>query len=136
VTGGVHVRLRLAAECYALPVEAVVETAEARGLAPVPGAPSSVAGVCNLRGELLPVFDLAVVLGLERTGTASRLLVVECDRQRAGLVVDEVHDVCPLTGPAQEAESELLAGAVLDEGALVGVLDVPRLFEQLALDTQ
>jgi chemotaxis signal transduction protein len=128
----VHVRVGLGTETYALPVDSVTETAIVDGLAPLPGSPSSVVGVCNLRGELLPVFDLAGVLGLPPSENGGRMVVLEHSKQRAGLVVDAVHDVGPLGGPTEEVESDLLAGAVLDDGALVGVVDVARLFERLA----
>lgn len=128
----VHVRVSLGAETYALPVENVTETATADGLAPLPGSPPSVVGVCNLRGELLPVFDLAGMLGLPRSENGERMVVLEHSKQRAGLVVDTVQDVGPLGSPTEEVESDLLAGAVLDDGALVGVVDVARLFDRLA----
>ena len=127
-----YVRVGLGDESYALPVEHVTETAEADGIAPIPGAPAHVAGVCNLRGELLPVFDLAGVLDLSARASGERLVVLEHGMLRAGLVVDEVADVGPLPGHSEAAEAELLAGAVLCEGTLVGVVDVPRLFEKLA----
>ncbi|HKP17422.1 MAG TPA: chemotaxis protein CheW [Gaiellaceae bacterium] len=129
---GVHVRVGLGDETYALPVGNVTETATADGLAPLPGSPPSVVGVCNLRGELLPVFDLAGVLGLPRSGNGERMVVLEHSKHRAGLVVDAVHDVGPLGGPTEEVESDLLEGAVLDDGALVGIVDVARLFDRLA----
>jgi purine-binding chemotaxis protein CheW len=128
---GVHVRVGLAGETYALPVENVVETARLEGLTPLPGSPRAVAGLCNLRGELLPVFDLADVLGVG-SGERRRIVVVERERQRAGLVVDDVHDVSPVAGPTEDVETDLLAGAALDGGTLVGILDVARLFDRLA----
>jgi chemotaxis signal transduction protein len=60
------------------------------------------------------------------------MVVLEHSKQRAGLAVDAVHDVGPLGAPTEEVESDLLAGAVLDGGALVGILDVARLFDRLA----
>ena len=131
----VYVRVGLAGESYALPVQHVTETAEACGIAPVPGAPERVVGVCNLRGELLPVFDLAGVLDLETRATGERLVVVQHGERRAGLVVDEVDGVAPLAGPTEDAEPELLAGAALCGGALVGILDVTRLLDKLARES-
>ena len=59
----IHVRFRVGDESFALPVGQVLEVAELGSLAPVPGAPPSVLGVRNLRGQVLPVIDLAGVLG-------------------------------------------------------------------------
>lgn len=127
----VHVRLRVGAESYALPVEHVLEVAELGEITPVPGSPRAVLGVRNLRGEVLPVFDLAAVFGIERDGGAARLLVAEHDGKRAGFAIDEVTDVGELSAPAEETESQFLRGATLDEGELVGVVDVQRVFAAL-----
>ena len=101
----VHVRFRVAGGGYALPVANVLEVAEVGLLAPVPGAPSPVRGVRNLHGQVLAVVDLAVALGVERNHQASRLLIVESEGRRAGLVIDEVVDVAEL--PSEKPE-ELL----------------------------
>lgn len=125
-------RLRVAGESYAFAVEDVLEVAELGDIAPVPGSDGSVLGVQNLRGEVLPVFDLASVLGIARVGVAQRLLVVEHDGRRAAFAIDEVLDVAELPAPTEEAESALLHGAALDDGGLVGVVDVAQLFRTLA----
>jgi purine-binding chemotaxis protein CheW len=127
-----HVRLRVGGESYAFAVEHVLEVAELGEIAPVPGAAAGVLGVRNLRGEVLPVFDLASVFGIGREGVARRLLVVEHDGRRAGFAIDEVVGVGELPSPAEETESTFLHGASLDEGELVGVVDVGRLFATLA----
>ncbi len=127
----VHVRLRVAGECYAMAVENVLEVAELGDLAPVPGAHGSVLGVRNLRGEVLPVFDLAAVFGIPRDAPPLRLLVAEHEGKRAGFAIDEVTDVGELEAPAEETESAFLHGATLDDGVLVGVVDVARVFSAL-----
>jgi purine-binding chemotaxis protein CheW len=129
---GVHVRLRVGGESYAFGVEYVLEVAELGEIAPLPGAPGWVLGVRNLRGHVLPVFELASVLGIARDGPARSLLVVEHEGHRAGFAIGEVVDVGALAAPSEHAESTFLRGAVLDEGELVGVVDVPRLFRTLA----
>jgi len=125
------VRLRVGSELYALPVEQVLEVAELGEIAPVPGSPESVLGVRNLRGEVLPVFDLASVFGIAREGARQRLLVAEHGGRRAGFAIDEVTDVGLLPDPAEETESQFLVGASLDDGDLVGVVDLERVFAAL-----
>ena len=127
----VHVRLRVAGESYALAVENVLEVAELGEIAPVPGAHGAVLGVRNLRGEVLPVFDLAAVFGITRDQPPLRLLVAEHAGKRAGFAIDEVTDVGELEDPAEETESAFLRGATLDDGVLVGIVDVARVFGAL-----
>jgi two-component system chemotaxis response regulator CheV len=127
----VHVRLRVGTEMYAMPVEHVLEVAELGDIATVPGSRSEALGVRNLRGQILPVFDLAALFGVQRTDKPQRLLVAESDGRRAGFAIDEVSDVGELTEPAEETESDLLVGATLAGTDLIGVIDVPRLFATL-----
>lgn len=120
---GVHVRVRVAGEHYALPVERVLEVADLGEIAPVPGSPAEVLGVRNLRGEVLPVIALGAMLGLSG-GEPSRIVVAESGELRAGLLVDEVLDVEELPPPSEQVESDYLLGACFVDGGLVGALDV------------
>lgn len=126
-----HVRLRVGAEAYALPVENVLEVAQLGQVASVPGSGPYVLGVYNLRGEVLPVFDLAKLFGIERDAEPDRLLVTEHAGRKAGFAVGEVSDVGELPDAVQEAESDFLSGASLLEGELIGIIDVPRVFDAL-----
>jgi purine-binding chemotaxis protein CheW len=63
--------------------------------APVPGAPPQVLGVVNLRGQFLPVIDLAGLLGLPpgATGTGGYALFLNKGRCPCGLKVDGVDQI-------------------------------------------
>jgi purine-binding chemotaxis protein CheW len=127
-----YVRLRVAAESYAMPIEHVLEVADLGDVTPVPRSRPEVLGVRNLRGRILPVVDLARLLGVPRSAPASRLLITEVAGQRAGFAIDDVSWVGELGDPAEETESALLVGATLADGDLTGVVDVPQIFDQLA----
>ncbi len=127
----VHVRLRVAAETLAMPVGHVVEVAKLGDPEPVPRSRPEILGVSNMRGQILPVVDLALLLGIQRTAPPSRLLVAEAGDLSAGFAIDEVLEVSELADPTEETTSELLAGATLADGDLIGVIDVPRVFELL-----
>lgn len=125
----VVVGLTVGAERYALPVEHVREVGDLGDVTPVPGSGAAVLGVRNLRGRILPVFDLARVLGIEGAARG-RLVVAAVGDTAAGLAVDDVTDVGELTAGGDHA-SDLLAATALVDGVLVGILDVPRLFAAL-----
>lgn len=118
-----HVRLRVGGEQYALPVRAVQEVAPIGDVMPMPGAPPHVLGVRNVRGEVVPVIDLAALAGLGKGGRSAVLAVIEDTGRRAGLAVDEVIDVGPLPSRSHESASPLLRGEVVTDGQLVGLLD-------------
>lgn len=126
------VRVRVGAEEYALPVRHVPEVAELGDVTPLPGTPPQVLGIRNLRGEVLAVFDLAAGLGIEGSGRPARVVLADVDGRRCALAVDEVLEVTDLPEAAEAVDSPLLAGAILIEGRLVGMIDVAALLDALA----
>jgi purine-binding chemotaxis protein CheW len=126
-----YVRLRVAREEYAMPVEHVLEVADLGQVRVVPGSRPALIGVWNLRSQILPVVDLALLLRIPRTVQPSRLLVASAGHRRAGFAIDDVSGVGLLADSMQETESELLIGAALDGDGLIGVIDVPRVFDSL-----
>jgi len=130
----VYVRLRVHSEALAMPVEHVIEVAELGQVAAVPRARPEMLGVRNLRGQILPVVDLALLLGIRQVRRPARLLVAEDGGRRAGFAVEQVSGVGELGEPTEEAVSSLLVGAALADGDLIGVIDVPRVFDALQFD--
>lgn len=126
-----YVRFRVAEEAYAVSVLNVLEVAGLGEVTPVPGAPVQILGVLNLRGKILPVIDLAALLGAQRGRPAWRLLVAESEGRQAGLAIDDVTEVGELGDLAGEAESALLLGTLLDDGELLGVLNMPAVMDAL-----
>lgn len=125
-------RLRVSAEAYAVPVGHVREITPLGGLTAVPGARPGILGVRNLRGQILPVADLALILGLPAATSPALLLVAESGDLQAGLAVDAVSAVSELAGPAEPASSGLLTGSALVGGDYVGFIDMARVFASLA----
>jgi len=96
---------------WALPTARVREVAQLSALTPVPTAPPPVVGLTQLRGQIVPVLDLAPDGGGEdarapRPGDA--LVVVELGPVRAALWVERVLGV----------ESDPAGVEPLDVGAL------------------
>ncbi|MCW2998476.1 MAG: CheW protein [Solirubrobacterales bacterium] len=122
-----HLQVIIGAEHYALDVTLVREVAELGDVTPVPGAGPHVAGVQSLRGELLPVIRPQALLGVA-AGEPRRLVVIDHAGRRAGLAVDRARDVSKLE-PTDEAAGPLTRGAVLHDGELVGIVDIPALLD-------
>ena len=89
----------LASEEYAVDVLSVKEIIEYGDVTKVPGTPSHVRGVINLRGSVVPVVDLAVKLGREQSPLSGRscIVIVETglagERVVTGVVADAVNQV-------------------------------------------
>lgn len=124
-----HVRVRAGGEDYAVPAGLVREVDELGTISPVPGAPAAVVGVRNVRGRIVPVLELATLLGLAR-GEPERVVIVEHEAHAAALAVDAVLDVAALPSGAFEPDDRAaVAASVLVDGALVGILDVAALLD-------
>ncbi|MFU8688825.1 chemotaxis protein CheW [Rossellomorea sp. FS2] len=81
-------------EEYALPVDTIVSIEKSEGINPIPHLPSFVLGVTKVRGELIPVFDLAEILyssSLDRTNAF--LIVVKSEIMPFGLLVKEAKEI-------------------------------------------
>ena len=62
---------------------------------PIPNAPPEVLGVMNLRGSVIPIYDLARSFGLEPTKDNGRNVVVIAahESQMVGLLVESVSEI-------------------------------------------
>jgi purine-binding chemotaxis protein CheW len=127
----IYVHVRVAGEHYALPVEQVAEVVEIEAVTPVPGAPESLLGLRNLRGEIVSVIDLASVLGLPGDRRPAKLIVATDRNRRAGLAVDEVVDVAALPETSPEHALGYVRQTAVVDGALLGVLDARSVLDGL-----
>jgi chemotaxis signal transduction protein len=126
-----YTRLLAGGEAYAVPVGYVTEVADLGDVTAVPGAPAEILGVRNLRGQLLPVIELARLFGLPEAAAPRQLLVAEAGSVRAAFAVDKVTDVGELPDTGEEPGSAFLTGAILADGDLIGVIDMPRVIGSL-----
>ena len=122
----------LRAQELALPIADVRETLPVPPITRVFLTPPCLAGVFSLRGDIVPVIDLGVLLGLPATaaGDDSKIVVVDCAAGVAGIVVDRLRDLRtvdpPLEPPPANLRGEvagLLAGVVATPTGSVRVLD-------------
>ena len=89
------VTFQLADEVYGINVMQVQEVLRMTEIAPVPGAPASVMGIVNLRGNVVTVIDTRELFNLPTNELTeqSRIMIVECNRVTVGLLVDGVAEV-------------------------------------------
>ena len=116
----------------ALPIADVRETLPIQPITRVVLTPPCLAGVFSLRGDIVPVIDLAVLLGLARTQVRddSRIVILKNAGEPAGLVVDRLRDLRTLEGALEPppgnlapAVAQLLLGVAATPTGTVRVLD-------------
>jgi chemotaxis signal transduction protein len=83
-------RLLVHDRCFALPLSAVAEVANASAPHLIPQVPRELGGVVNFRGEPLPALDAASLLSAEPGGRRRHLVVLGDARLRLGLLVSEL----------------------------------------------
>jgi purine-binding chemotaxis protein CheW len=89
------VTFRLENETYGINVMQVREVLRYSEIAPVPGAPSYVIGIINLRGNVVTVVDTRERFGLPGTDITdnTRIVILETENQVVGILVDAVAEV-------------------------------------------
>ena len=99
-TGAQYLTFRLADEEYGLPILKVQEIRSYSAITPIPNAPRAVRGVMNLRGQIVPVVDLRLTLGLPESeyNRFAVVIVVGIAGKTVGLLADGVSDVLTLAG--------------------------------------
>ena len=109
------VTFRLEDETYGINVMQVQEVLRYSEIAPVPGAPSYVLGIINLRGNVVTVIDTRSRFGLPASDITdnTRIVVIEVDSQVLGILVDAVAEVVYL----RQSEIETTPNVGNDESA-------------------
>jgi purine-binding chemotaxis protein CheW len=112
---------KLAGERYAIETRHVLQVLALLDLTRLPGAPAHLLGVTNLRGQILPVFDLRVLLGIARVGLndMSRLLVLGHGEAEVGVLADSAEDIIALDPGELLEPSQPLVG--LERACVRGV---------------
>ncbi|WNG16972.1 chemotaxis protein CheW [Cystobacter fuscus] len=137
----------LAGETYAIELLRIREIIEHVPITRVPGMPSAVLGVINLRGRVVPVVDLAVKMGLgPRPITRWTCFVVveammDGERTTLGLLADSVSEVLDLAPDDVEpppafgtrAPVDYLRGMGRQEQRFILLLDLDRMLSSAEL---
>lgn len=131
------VTFRLGEETYGVNVMQVQEVLRMTEIAPVPGAPSYVLGIINLRGNVVTVMDTRSRFALppHEADDATRIVIIEAEDQVVGILVDSVAEVVYLKqsdienapNVGNEESSRYIQGvANRDEGLLI-MVDLDKL---------
>lgn len=126
---------------FLIPIERVVEFRTWSEPTAVPHTPAYVRGIVNIRGEIVPIYDVSAGLGKGGTQAGSRHVVVIVrgnDGRSVGLLVDAVTDIVTARAddmapmPAIEGgdATPFMSGVVFVAEKILGVTDVDRLVEE------
>jgi purine-binding chemotaxis protein CheW len=120
---------------YALPLDDVQEIQQIVAFSDIPDGSSSVVGVINLRGDVVPAVDLRLVVGMpvREYDLQTPMVIARTSRGLVAFVVDSVEDVVEVAvsdiqppSAVYELADRLRGVCRLDEG-IVFVFDVEKL---------
>lgn len=109
------VNFRLRDDEFGVDIASVREITKVGDISPLPEAPFFIQGVTNLRGQIIPVMDLAKQFSLtpqEKLPESARIVVTEVKGQTIGLLVDEVPGVLNIPEENIEPAPELIQSEV------------------------
>ncbi|MFG1498256.1 chemotaxis protein CheW [Saccharospirillum sp. HFRX-1] len=134
------VTFRLGNETYGLNVMQVREVLRYSEISPVPGAPSYVIGIINLRGNVVTVIDTRERFGLQTAELTddTRIVILESDNQVVGILVDSVAEVVYLkaseieTAPnvGNDESSRYIQGVCHKNDELLILIEIAKLLTE------
>jgi purine-binding chemotaxis protein CheW len=137
-----YLTFRLDKELFAVDIAKIREVLEFSTVTKVPRTPDYMRGVINLRGNVVPVVDMRLKLGLpqtERTVDTCVVIaevVVDGDRVVLGALVDSVQEVLDLDGAyvappphiGKRIDTSAVYGMGRREDEFVIILDIDKVF--------
>ncbi|WP_129339927.1 chemotaxis protein CheW [Cellulomonas endophytica] len=137
-----YVTFTLGPNLYGVDVTRVQEVLRSHTRTRVPLAPATVAGLVNLRGQVVLTVDLRTRLemGGRADGQEPMMVVVQVDGEPVSLLVDEIGEVVEVGPSSFEAPPDTLTGPMRQvilgahklENRLLLVLDVDQAAEAAA----
>lgn len=85
--------ISLSGEIFAIDLKSVQEVFVVESITPVPGMPSGLVGVTNLRGTVIPLLDLRPMFGLNADRALQYAVVVKHGKRQIGILVDRTPDI-------------------------------------------
>lgn len=132
------VSFHLAQELYALDILCVQEIIKVTSVTAVPMTPDWIEGVINLRGQIIPLINLRLRIGLppKPYDKHTRFIIIRNREQSTGFVVDAVAEVLRIhkqsleMAPATTIDKEYIREVSKLENHLVIVLDVDKILHE------
>ena len=133
------VTFKIDMEEYGVKITNVQEINRMTEITKMPRAPYYIDGIVNLRGNIIPALNLRKLFQLSETQTtdATRIIIVDFDGKRTGIVVDSVSEVLRFEKTLIELQPDILRSGIdrdyiegvgkLDDGKrMILILDISK----------
>jgi purine-binding chemotaxis protein CheW len=118
------IEFTLASESYGIESAFVREVYPLKDFTPLPGIPSFILGIINVRGQILPVVDLKKLFNLPEKGLGelNKVIILHDEQMEFGILVDSVNgmkvfyreDVLSVPSTVTGIGEEYMKGATKD----------------------
>jgi len=136
-TSNQYVIFRMNNEEYGIDIQKVTTIEKLLAVTRVPHAPEAVRGVINLRGEIIPVIELAqkLHLGNYTYSDDTRIIIFKIEELSVGFIVDEVAEVLTISEENIENITQVSNDVAIDyilgigkiKGKIVTLLNIDKL---------
>jgi len=133
---GEVVVLMIGSNVYAVRATDVREVIPLPEITPLPTSASVFLGLCNVRGDVIPILDMSALLGLGAGPAATHAVVVRVAEGEAGLSTTNVPSFSTLGERVGEASVPGQVGAYRCADAIVTLLDLDALVTRRRLDAE
>jgi purine-binding chemotaxis protein CheW len=131
-------------QTYGIEILKIKEVVSYRKITPLPNMRGLIKGIINLRGVVLPVFDLREKFNLSETNYTPfhTIIVMEILGRVTGVIVDDISDVVVILPEEVQSTSNLPPGMKTEymkgigkkENRLIVLLDIDRLLSPEELE--
>jgi len=123
--------ISMGGELFTVDLQHVREVFVVESITPVPGMPSGLVGVTNLRGTVIPLLDLRQMFGLSSEATLRYAVVLKHGAWQVGVLVDTVPEIrtlsrdqfMPPPSGTGEGSNPFVSAVIKLEDRLRGVLE-------------
>jgi purine-binding chemotaxis protein CheW len=108
------VNFKIGMEDYGIKIKNVQEINRMTEVTKIPRAPHYIEGIVNLRGNVIPALDLRRLFKLseKQVSDATRIIIVDLDGKRTGIVVDSVSEVLRFEKTLIEPPPDIISSGV------------------------
>lgn len=134
-----YVVFNLDEEYYGIRIDSVENIEKYMEITRVPKTPNYVKGVINMRGEIVPIIDLRIRLGLGEKGydEETRIIINKTEDIMMGYVVDSAYEVIEIDQasiePNTQAENRnietYINGIAKDNNRMIILLDLDKILK-------
>jgi purine-binding chemotaxis protein CheW len=132
------ITLSVGGQWFCVPTRLIQEIRQWSPVTYLPGSSDVVYGAINLRGTVLPIVDLAAVLGLERQSPTERnaVVVTKCGSKMGGYLVSNASklikvasdEIQPPPDIDEQSTSKFCSGTLFIEDQMIQILAIEKLF--------